>query len=197
MTVFSLKQAISERRTCRAFEDRAIPADVVERLLWAAQGTTGENGQRTAPSAHALYPLRIVVAAGNLADRAPGIYSVGPDITGITQIKNGDVRQALQDAALEDQPWIGSAAGIITICADFAAAATAFAEQPPYGARGARYVQIEAGAAAQNVQLQAVAEGLGCVLVAGFRDEATADILDLEAPIAPVLHLCFGWPSDA
>ena len=60
-----------------------------------------------------------------------------------------------------------------------------------------RYAWIEAGAAAQNIQLQATAEGLGSVLVAGFRDEATAAALALETPIMPLIHLCFGWPAMA
>ena len=114
---------------------------------------------------------------------------------GLTPTIRRDLRRELQSAALEEQPWIGGAAGIITICADFVAASHAFAKQPPLGTRGLRYLYIEAGAAAQNVQLQAASEGLACVLVAGFRDEATAQILGLEAPIAPVLHLCFGWPA--
>jgi len=197
MPEMSLTQAITKRRTCRAFQDRPVPADKVDRLLWAAGGRTGQDGRRTAPSAHALYPLRMIVSAGRLVGRDPGVYAIGPDNSDFAPVASGDARPALQDAALEDQPWIGSAAGIITICADFAAAATAFADQPPYGARGERYVYIEAGAAAQNVLLQATADGLGCVLVAGFRDEATAQILDLQAPVAPVLHLCFGWPADA
>ena len=70
-----------------------------------------------------------------------------------------------------------------------------FSEQPPLGTRGLRYAYIEAGATSQNIHLQATAEGLGCVLVAGFKDEATADVLELEAPTAPVLHMCFGWPA--
>lgn len=57
-------------------------------------------------------------------------------------------------------------------------------------------MHTEAGAAAQTISLQAVAEGLGCVLVAGFKDEATAGVLNLEPPLAPVLHMCFGWPSE-
>jgi nitroreductase len=56
---------------------------------------------------------------------------------------------------------------------------------------------MEAGAAAQNVLLQATAEGLGCVLIAGIDDEATAKALGLEPPMVPLLHLCFGWPATA
>jgi len=45
---------------------------------------------------------------------------------------------------------------------------------------------------AHNIQLQAVELGIGCVLVAGFQDEATAAVLGLEPGLTPVLHLCLG-----
>ena len=197
MDEITLNQAMSIRRTWRDFEERAVPNDSLQRLLWAAQGITDESGKRTAPSAHALHPLRLFVVAGNIEGHHTGVYMVDREASNLTLVIQRDVRPELEDAALEDQPWIGAAAGIITICADFIAPSQAFAEQPPIGARGSRYVYIEAGTAAQNVHLQAAAEGLGCVLVAGFRDEATAEILGLEAPIAPVMHLCFGWPARA
>ena len=195
MNDITLQQAISARRTCRDFTSRPVSDSAVRRLLWAAQGVTGRGGKRTAPSAHALYPLRLFLTAGNIEGRETGVYELAQDTEELALRKDDDVRQALQEATLEDQPWVGRSAGVITVCADFAAAAEAFAEQPPLGERGARYVYVEAGAAAQNVQLQAVAEGVGCVLVAGFRDAAVANILGLESGIDPVLHLCFGWPS--
>ncbi|MFB9869171.1 nitroreductase family protein [Vreelandella sulfidaeris] len=65
----------------------------------------------------------------------------------------------------------------------------------PYGARGARYVYLEAGAAAQNLQLQAVAQGLGSVWVGGFDDEATGHILGLKVPLTPIILLCVGHPA--
>ncbi|WP_282606905.1 SagB/ThcOx family dehydrogenase [Pelagibius sp. Alg239-R121] len=189
-----LEEAISNRRTQRDFQDRSVSVSKVHRLLWAAQGVTDESGKRTAPSAHALHPLNLRFTAGNIDGLEPGTYSVAGDAKTLEPIIRRDLRRELQAAALEDQPWIGEAAGIITVCADFAAASRAFVEQPPYGLRGLRYVYIEAGAVAQNLQLMASADGLGSVIVAGFKDEATADILELEAPITPVMHLCFGWP---
>ncbi len=195
MNDITLQQALSRRRTCRTFADHPVPLAAVQRLLWAAQGRTDESGKRTAPSAHALCPLRLFVVAGNIEGLASGLHAVGPEDLALALTRSADLRPLLQNAALEEQPWIGEAAGIVTLCADFIAPSAAFAEQPPYGLRGERYIYIEAGAAAQNLQLQAVAEGLACVLVAGFRDEATAEILGLKAPLAPVLHLCFGWPA--
>lgn len=114
----------------------------------------------------------------------------------LAPIASGEFRDALETAALEDQPWIGVAPVITAVCADFRTPMEAFADQPPAGERGSRYVYIEAGAAAQNVQLQAAAEGLGCVLVAGFDDESTTKVLKLRPPIEPVLYLCIGWPGD-
>ncbi len=195
MDDITLQQALSRRRTCRTFADESVPLAAVQRLLWAAQGRTDESGKRTAPSAHALCPLRLFVVAGNIEGLEGGLHAVGPEDLALASMQSADLRPLLQNAALEEQSWIGEAAGIVTLCADFIAPAAAFAEQPPYGLRGQRYIYIEAGAAAQNLQLQAVAEGLSCVLVAGFRDEATAEILRLEAPLAPILHLCFGWPA--
>ena len=196
-TPIGLEQAISGRRTWRDFEDREVPFNSLMRLLWAAQGITDDSGRRTAPSAHALHPLRLLVVAGNIDGLEAGVHTVDKHAKRLTPVIRRDVRVELQKAAIEDQPWIGKAAGIITICADFITPSKNFADQPPFGARGLRYVYIEAGAAAQNVLLQAVAERLGCILVAGFQDEATAAILELKAPIAPVMHLCFGYPHSS
>ena len=142
MTDTTLAQALTRRRSGRDFQERPISLAALQSLLWAAQGITDESGKRTAPSAHALHPLRLMVLAGRIDGLEAGAYAVHED------------------------------------------------------RRGLRYLYIESGAAAQNVQLQAASEGLACVLVAGFRDETTAQILGLEAPIAPVLHLCFGWPAE-
>lgn len=191
----TLAQAIANRRTQREFSQQAVSLQVVQRLLWAAYGVSEDGGKRTSPSAHALHPLRIYACAGRVEGMEPGVYAVASNAQDMSLHIDHDVRADLETAALEGQPWIGNAAGIITICADMVAATSAFADQPPYGTRGLRYVHIEAGAAAQNIYLQAAAEGIACVLVAGFQDEATAGVLNLAAPVAPVLHMCFGWPE--
>ena len=189
-------EALERRRTHRSFTEASVSQSHLNRLLWAAQGKTTDDGKRTAPSAHTLHPLRLFVCAGQIGGMDPGVYAVDAASGALTLHIGSDVRGALEREVLEEQPWVGSAAGIITICADLVAPSHAFANQSPYGDRGLRYVHIEAGAAAQNIYLQAAAEGLGCVLVGGFKDEATGNVLNLSPPLAPVLHMCFGWPAE-
>ncbi|MGD1876125.1 MAG: SagB/ThcOx family dehydrogenase [Kiloniellaceae bacterium] len=190
-----LHAALAARRSVRDFTGRPVPLQSLQRLFWAAQGVTGDEGRRTAPSAHALHPLRLGLVAGNIEGLAPGLYEPGGDHSAPKLVKAGDLRPALEAAALEAQPWIGSAAAVLVIYADMDKVTGHFADQPPFGERGARYVYIEAGAAAQNALLQATVEGLGGVLVAGFRDASTAEVLGLETPFAPLLYLCLGWPK--
>jgi SagB-type dehydrogenase family enzyme len=189
-----LDEAIARRRSCREFDDRQVGLDIVHRLLAVAQDVTGSDGKRAVPSAHALYPLRLFLVSGRVEGIADGVHAVDAGGTIGATIRNGDVRQALRAAALDDQPWIENAAGIIVVAADLVAASQAFSDQPPYGVRGVRYAYIEAGTAAQNIQLKAAEEWIGSVLVAGFRDEATAAALGLGPPVAPIALLCFGWP---
>lgn len=196
MATNALNQALHARRSDREFRDGAISMSALKRMIWAAQGKTSTAGGKTTPSAHALYPLRLYVSAQNVSGLPAGFYVVDPDDGQLAFQHEKDIRADLQTAAVDDQSWIGEAACIITICADFVTACRSFADQEPYGQRGARYVYIEAGAAAQNMLLQAADDALAAVLVAGFRDEATSDVLGLAEHLAPVLHICVGPSKD-
>ncbi len=185
---------LSQRRSIREYSDKPISLNSLNRLIWAAQGKREDAGLRTVPSAHGLHPLRLFVMAANVDGLNSGLYAVDTSNADLELIQPIDLRADLQNAAIDDQPWIGNAAAVLSVCADFVTPCRDFADQPPFGQRGSRYVYIEAGAAAQNVQLQAAAEGIASVLVAGFNDEMTAAVLGLETPVAPVLHLCLGSP---
>ena len=197
LNMTSLDEAMRARRSVRKFSGRPVALELVEALIEVAQGTTSSDGKRAAPSAHALYPLRFRLAAGNIEGLNSGLYDCASGDRRLVLIADEDRRDLLERAALEDQPWVGRAAGILAICADMALACSSFAEQTPYGTRGERYAYIEAGAVAQNIQLTATRLGLGSVIVAGFRDEATAEVLLLPSPVSPVAHICFGWPKDS
>lgn len=195
MTNFSLRQALSQRRTIRDFSERPIPLDVLERLIWAAQGITSQDGKRTAPSAHAMHPLRLFCLSNAVEGLGQGLYGVDPGDLGIGLIDRTDLREGLRQACIDRPRWITEAACIVVVAADMVGPSRAFAEQRPFGSRGMRYVHLEAGAAAQNLHLQATAEGLGVVWVGGFDDEPSADLLGLRSPVTPLILMCLGYPA--
>ena len=65
-----------------------------------------------------------------------------------------------------------------------------------YGKRGARYVDMEAGHAAQNVYLQAVALNLGTVAIGAFHDNQVAGILELTDNEIPLYIMPVGRTTD-
>lgn len=54
---------------------------------------------------------------------------------------------------------------------------------------------MEAGHAAENIHLQAVALGLGSVPVGAFDDDGVAEALDLAADEAPLYIIPVGYPE--
>jgi nitroreductase len=64
-----------------------------------------------------------------------------------------------------------------------------------YGSRATRYVDLEAGHAAQNVLLQAVAIGLVAVPIGAFDDGAVAAALALPDGHEPRYLLPVGHPA--
>jgi SagB-type dehydrogenase family enzyme len=157
----SLEEALAQRRSLRSFAATHLTLAEVGQLLWAAQGISDAQGRRTAPSAGASYPLTLYLVAGRIDGLRSGVHRYLPQGHKLVMVTGGDVRDAVATAAL-DQQWLRDAPALIVIAAQPARTAAR------YGARAEHYVAIEAGAAAQNILLQAVALGLGATLVGAF-----------------------------
>jgi SagB-type dehydrogenase family enzyme len=178
----SLEGCIKARRSVRSFEDKALDLNQISLLLWAAQGETDkEQGFRAAPSAGATYPLEIYLCSQD------GVFHYLPKSHGIERSDTSDVRSRIVTAAL-NQKFIGDAGCIIVITAVFERTTWR------YGRRGEMYVHMEAGHAAQNIHLQAVALGLGSVPVGAFKEDDVADILQLEDE-KPLYIIPVGYPK--
>jgi SagB-type dehydrogenase family enzyme len=178
-SAYPLERALAERRSVREFRDSPLRLAELSQLVWAAQGQVTRSGHRTAPSAGALYPLELFVVAGNVQDLAAGVYLYQPSPHRLALVAEGDRRKQLVGAAL-GQHWIGEAPAILVI------AAIERRTTGKYGARGVRYVHLEAGHAAQNALLQAVALGLGATVVGAFSDaevKTAAALGDDEQPL--------------
>ena len=181
----ALEQTLLLRRSIREYTDQALTLGDVSQLLWAAQGVTSEWGGRTAPSAGALYPLEVYLVAGNVENIAAGVYKYEPSEHALLQIKEGDVRETLAEAALS-QSWIKEAAIDIVIAAVYKRTTE------KYGDRGIRYVHIEVGHVAQNICLQAVARDLGLTPVGAFDDKRVKEIIGMSEDEAPLYIIPVG-----
>lgn len=184
---FSVERAIQQRRTVREFSGTAIALGEIGQLLWSAQGITSPEGLRAAPSAGALYPLEIMLVAGNVTGLAPGVYSYVPSGHTLKAIAAGDRRASVARAAL-DQQWIQKASAVIVFCA------VEERTTRKYGSRGVSYIYIEVGHAAQNVFLQAQSLGLGAAVVGAFDEMQIASLLQLPKEHRPLYMMPVGKP---
>jgi SagB-type dehydrogenase family enzyme len=181
----SLAEALAERRSVRSFADQTLTPSQIGQLLWAAQGITHPQGYRTAPSAGALYPLEAYVVT------AAGVYHYEPQGHLVAVHSGGDRRQALYEAALRQEP-VREAPAVFVITAIYERTAQ------KYGAdRSPRYVHLEAGHAAQNLLLQAVALGLAAVPIGAFHDEKIQEALGLPEAEEPLYLIPVGHPLEA
>ena len=187
-----LYSLIARRRSLRDYDNGAIQHPVLMRILEGAQGVTGHDGGRGAPSAHALHPLGLIVIARRIQDVTPAIYGFDPDSHQLNHQGDLPAAGSLLQVSLADDVWLESAAAIIVITADYERALRHFADQQPDGQRGARYIDVEAGAVAQSLYLATLAEGLGGVLVMGVDDHALARLLPLGPAHRAVALFCLG-----
>jgi SagB-type dehydrogenase family enzyme len=189
----SVEKALSVRRSIRAYSEEPLSISDVSQILWAAQGITRkmetpppnfkykwQGGNRTAPSAGALYPLELYLAVGNVEGLLKGFYKYIPQTHSLEKIHEADMRNEISNAAFM-QESIKKAAAVIVIAAVYERTSV------KYGERAQRYVHIEVGHAAQNVYLQGISLGIGTVMIGAFVDEAVKKVLQLpeeEHPLA-------------
>src|SRR3990170_3156734 len=158
----SLEEVLAARRSVRDFTPEPLTVQELSQLLWAAQGLTSEWGGRTAPSAGALYPLELYLATPE------GLYHYLPEVHRVEILARDDLRSPLAAAAL-GQAAVADAPAVLIISGVYARTAA------KYRGRAERYVQLEAGHAAQNVPLPAVALGLAAGPINAFQDRRAQD----------------------
>ncbi|RMG35072.1 MAG: SagB/ThcOx family dehydrogenase [Planctomycetota bacterium] len=178
----SLNAALARRRSVREFSSQALSAEQLGALCWAAQGVTHPWGLRTAPSAGALYPLELYVAT------AEGAFRYLPREHALWRLTGEDLRPGICRAAL-GQDSIRQSAATFLFCGVTERTAS------KYGQRAGRYVLLEAGHAAQNLLLEAVALGLGAVPIGAFYDRQLRLLLDLRSGEAPLYLVAVGFPA--
>lgn len=178
-----LEQTIARRRSVRSYDPGVeLSPEEVGQILWAAQGVTDPRyGFRAVPSAGATFPLETFCALPE------GLFQYLPHEHSLKKVLDGDIRRELAAAAL-GQWFIADAQMTVIFCA------VPERTTRRYGSRGVRYIHFEAGHAAQNVHLQAVALGLGSVAVGAFDDSEVARVMQLPSNVKPLYMVTVGRP---
>jgi len=167
----AVETALSQRRSFRDPAPTPLTLAEVGQLCWAAQGVTDEKGHRTAPSAHAAYPLEVWVLAGSVRDLPAGTYRYLPKGHALEPVRQGDPRLEFVQRGV-GQAWVAKAPVIFIITGTVA-------RMGDMGDRGPQFMAIEAGLAAQGFFLEAEALGLGSTFVGGFKREEARQALEL------------------
>lgn len=179
----TLEETLAQRRSVREFKDTPLTLAELGQLLWAAQGITHPAGLRAAPSAGALYPLEVYAVTRD------AVYRYDPAAHRLIVHTRGDARAALYAVALM-QDSILRAPATLVIAAVYARTSKKYGEE-----RTPRYVALEAGHAAQNVLLQAVALDLGAVPIGAFLDDRVQQVLALPRDHQPLYLIPVGHPK--
>ena len=105
----------------------------------------------------------------------------------LTETQIGQLLWAAQATACLGQQSVQQAPASFVLTAVFART------RARYGQRADQYVHNEVGAAGENLGLQAVALGLGSVMVGAFNDEQITQVLSLPADHSPTLVIPVGY----
>lgn len=179
-----LTDLLERRRSIRRFGSDPITQEAIGRLLWAGYGVNA-RGRRTIPSAGALHPLKLFAATENCFFRYhPELPSVALEIEHNVGIKGRLARTCAQREIVEGAP----ACIVITGNCDLM--------RNRYRHSAERYTYLEAGHAAQNIILMALAMGIGAVTIGAIASQAIKEVLCISnAPDEPIYIIAVGVPE--
>lgn len=175
-----LMEALHRRHSARAFQDQALPEQLLSDLLWAAYGINRpELGGRTAPSALNAQEVDVYVAL------ATGTYRYEAQPHALSLVTASDVRrvtgyQDFVDKAPLDLIFVANHSRMSMVPA----------------AQRHVFAAVAAGAIAQNVYLFAASSGLATVIRAWIDRSALSKALDLSADHEVLLSQTVGYPED-
>jgi len=171
----TLNHAILNRRSIRDFSKKPLSKEQLSYLIWASTGIQRkERGfeYRTAPSAGALYPIETYVVINNVKNIAQGVYHYNIESNHLEEIKKGDYRSAIAEAAL-NQPMCYHAAAVFIWT----------------GQRAYRYIYLDAGHIAENLALSATSINLGTCQIAALYDDEVNQIIDIDGITESTIYL--------
>jgi SagB-type dehydrogenase family enzyme len=188
----ALGELIARRSSCRAWAASTLALADLAAILAGGYGLGGtitfpsglEMRTRSVPSAGGLYPLELYVSLQSVADVPDGLYHYNVLDHALEWLRAPLDPQALAEAVIP-APFLVNANALVFISGVFDRTLG------KYGARGYRYILLEAGHAAQNLCLVAAERGLASLCVGGFMDAQLNRLLELDPRLEATVY-CVG-----
>lgn len=187
----NLGRAIINRVSALKMSPSPLTLEQLGTLLHYAYGVTRDNkgtkfprAFRVVPSGGALYPLEVYFHSAHIVGLEAGLYHYNPSRNNLRLLQKGDANQRISEAMTQPNIPIALGASLIIFI-------TAIFERSvfKYGERGYRFVLLEAGHVAQNINLVSHALGLGCLNIGGFFDRQIDDLLCLDGVTHSTVYL--------
>ena len=161
--------------------DRRIPdVGALARILYFSAGVTkkiayqwADMSFRAAACTGALYHIELYVVCGDIPGLAAGVYHFDSREQALRQLRNGDYRQVLTEAA-------GGESGIANAPATIAYTDVFWRNACKYQAREYRHTFWDCGTVLANTLAIAAADRIPAKVVVGFVDESVNQLLDLD-----------------
>jgi SagB-type dehydrogenase family enzyme len=193
----TLEDAFAARLSCRHYRDKVVQLDRLSPVLKAAYGVWQESLlweseflHRPAPSGGGLYPLEIYLLARRVEGLPPGVYHYAPLFHALELVRELPLPPRYLTELFMGQHYVGEASLVVVLTAVLARSLW------KYGDRGYRYILMEAGHVAQNINLVCPGLGLGSVNLGGFFDTELSRLLGLESDDEVCLYgMAIGVPD--
>jgi SagB-type dehydrogenase family enzyme len=183
----SVREAIDQRRTLRAYSRAPLSLEELSYLLWCTQGVQqivpGFKTMRSVPSAGARHAFETYLCANNVSGLTPGLYRfLALEHALIEEDPRPDFADRLAEACLGQET-------VKTCAATFIWTAVVYRMTYRYGERGYRYLYLDAGHVCQNLYLAAEAIGCGVCALAAFSDNEVNRLLGLDGESRFAIYL--------
>lgn len=168
---------VKSRRSCRQYAKTYLEIKELEYLLWCTQGIikkASNHTLRTVPSAGARHAIDTYLQINKVNGLKPGIYRYLALENALIELDTSNNTADKMVMACLGQSFIKSSAVNFIWAADIARMYWR------YGARGYRYVHLDAGHICQNLYLAAESINCGACAIAAFDDDAANQLLGLD-----------------
>jgi protease I len=179
----SVEQALLGQQKLPAPADQRLEPSAIGQLAWAALGVRVPRATSTATTPSPLPALRVYFV---LPD---GVYTYNPADHSMQQISMDDERKTVAQALLNrpDAPMGGAQIILAGSLRDFAV---------QYLSQAKTAMLLQAGQAAQSIQLQAMGLGLTYLSIDNVNLNVVRRVARLAKGLDPVYVLLIGYPSN-